>query len=112
MPSLKPNVSSKNNISLDDVCYLISTIYVEDEIGQQIPQYTERLVFCSSLSVSRAEFFNAGQAGLKPSMTLLVDSDEYDKEKEVKYSDERYRIYKDYRRNDGYTEVYCEAKHV
>ncbi|SDC06116.1 phage head closure protein [Shouchella lonarensis] len=107
MPSLKANVGG---MSLDDICDLITVDYITDDIQQEISQETARTVFCIRLSVSRQEFYNAGQAGHKPSMTLLVDSDEYDNEQKFVYQDQTYHVYRSFLRQDGYTELYGEVR--
>ncbi len=118
MPSLKSSLGNSNNISLDDVCSLISLSVTEDDLGQDIETEIPRQIFCSKLSINRAEFLAAGQLGLKPQMTILVDSDEYDGEKSLRYEENgeltedspKYEIYRDYRRSDGFTELYCEVR--
>ena len=39
------------------------------------------MVFCSKLSITRAEFNSAGSAGYKPNMMLIVDADSYEQRK-------------------------------
>lgn len=68
------------------------------------------MVFCSKLSITRAEFNSAGSLGLKPDMMLIVDSEAYDAEKLLEYGKKKYSIYKTFQRVDGFTELYCEAK--
>jgi SPP1 family predicted phage head-tail adaptor len=111
MPSLKSRIGNKEHISLDDVCFLLSVTSSEDELGQQIVTETiSALVYCSKLSVSRAEFYAAGQLDYKPALLLVVDSDEYDGENKLEYDRVTYSIYKDFIRPDGLTELYCEVK--
>lgn len=110
MPSLKSSMGKREHISLDDVCFLISVTTIEDELGQPIESEAERQIFCSKLSVNRAEFYAAGQLDLKPQLLLVVDSDEYDDEKNLTYKDKKYSIYRTFMRSDGYTELYCEVK--
>lgn len=111
MPSLKSSIGNAKRISLDDVCFLISiTAATKDELGQPIETETERQIFCSKLSITRAEFSTAGQLGHKPQIMFIVDSDEYDNELSLVYESKKYSIYKSFLRNDGYTEVYCEVK--
>lgn len=86
MPSLKPNVSSNINVSLDDVCNLITIETEPDDLGQPIlTTETSRQIFCAYTSPSRMEFSAAGQLGMKPDLVLIVDSDEYDNEMVVEY---------------------------
>ncbi|BBN99161.1 phage head closure protein [Sporolactobacillus terrae] len=111
MPSLKPSVGDNHNISLDDVCDLITVDTELDNLNQPvIKEEHPRQLFCARLNVSRAEFAAAGQLGLKPDLVLAVDSDEYDGENQIDYAGKRYAVYRDYLRTDGYTELYCEVK--
>lgn len=110
MPSLKSNIGSRQNISLDDVCTLLSITVSKDSIGNNEKDEKPYLVFCSKLSVNRTEFAAAGQLGHKPEIMLVVDSDSYDNEKFVEYQGKKYSIYKAYQRIDGFTEIYCEVK--
>jgi SPP1 family predicted phage head-tail adaptor len=110
MPSLKSTVGNNKYISLDDACFLIKVTSTPDELEQQIENEIERQVFCSKLNVSRAEFLAAGQLKFKPQMTIVIDSDEYDQEKSLKYEDKKYSIYRTFMRTDGYTELFCEVR--
>jgi SPP1 family predicted phage head-tail adaptor len=110
MPSMKPSIGQRDNISLDDVCTLLSKMKTgEDELGQPIYKETPFLTFCSKLSIVRAEFSSAGQLGHKPDMMLVVDSDSYDGEQHLQYYEKKYGVYKAFMRNDGFTELYCEV---
>src|SRR5688572_2315809 len=110
MPSLKSSIGNRNNVSLDDVCSLISITVIQDELGQFVRSEKPYLVFCSKLSITRAEFSTAGMVGHKPEIMLVVDSDSYDDEKYVEYHNKKYSIYKSFQRVDGFTEIYCEVK--
>jgi SPP1 family predicted phage head-tail adaptor len=111
MPSLKSSLGNNEYISLDDVCFLISYTTVKDELGQLIEeQEIERQIFCSELSVSRAEFSAAGQHNRIPQCTIVVDSDEYDQERTVKHDNKKFTVYRTFMRSDGLTELYCEVR--
>lgn len=110
MPSLKSSLGNNEHISLDDVCFLLFIKSTKDELGQPIETVVPSLVYCSKLSISRAEFSAAGQLGHKPQLLIVVDSDEYDDEKRLEYERTIYTIYKSYPRIDGYTELYCEVR--
>jgi SPP1 family predicted phage head-tail adaptor len=110
MPSMKPSIGQRDNISLDDVCNLLSLEKTgEDNLGQPIMKEKPFMVFCSKLSIVRAEFSTAGQLGHKPDMMLVVDSDSYDKEQHLDYYGKKYSVYKSFQRADGFTELYCEV---
>ena len=104
------NSSNRYIVSLDDVCYLLSINSTKDELGQAIISEKPFMIFCSRLSITRAEFNAAGQLGFKPDMMLIVDSEAYNKESFLEYKEIKYKIYKSYMRLDGFTELYCEVK--
>lgn len=111
MPSLKPSIGDPSHISLDDACELITVVTETDELGQPVKTREDsRQVFCARLSVSRAEYFEAGQNGLKPALMLVVDSDEYDGQEKIKYDKNFYHVYRDFMRGDGFTELYAEVR--
>jgi predicted RNA-binding protein associated with RNAse of E/G family len=110
MPSFKSSIGSRENISLDDVCYLISITTEKDDLGQMIRNEKSFMIFCSKMSIVRSEFNTAGMLGHKPEIMLIVDSDSYDQEKYLEYNDKKYSIYKSFQRVDHFTELYCEVK--
>lgn len=110
MKQLKSSIGNRDHISLDDVCHLISIETVRDNLGQFIKTEKPVMIFCSLMSITRAEFNTAGQMGHKPDMMLIVDSDSYNQEKYLEYQNKKYAVYKTFRRVDHYTELYCEVK--
>jgi SPP1 family predicted phage head-tail adaptor len=110
MPSLKSSIGNREHISLDDTCNLLSMETTgHDDLGQPIIKEKPFMVFCSKLSITRAEFSVAGQMGHKPDMLLIVDSDSYDDEKKVEYQNKKFNVYKTFRTKEGFTELYCEV---
>jgi len=109
MPSLKSSIGNRDNISLDDICNLLTQTQTKDDLGQPIISEKPFMIFCSRLSITRAEHNLAGQSGHKPEMMLVVDSDAYDQEKRLEYHNKKYSIYKTFNRVDGFTELYCEV---
>ena len=110
MPQLRQRTGSYQNISLDDVCSLVTTTYTLDDLNQQKPTTTERHVFCMISSVNRAEFFTAGKNGFKPQMIVYMQAEEYDDQEELIYRDHKYFIYRSFVRTDGYVELSCEKR--
>lgn len=104
------SISNKESISLDLVCYLLSTTVSDDNIGNQLETPMERLVYCAELPVNSSEFYNAGQSGIKPEHLLVIDLEEYDGETALKYEDKTYSIYRTYPRGGGLLELYCNKK--
>jgi SPP1 family predicted phage head-tail adaptor len=110
MPYLKSNIGDHKNISLDDVCNLLSITTTTDTLGQAIETTKPYMAFCSKFSITRAEFSTAGQLGFKPDLMLVIDADAYGNEKLLEYQGKTYSIYKTFQRVDGFIEVYCEVK--
>lgn len=110
MQHLKNSIGNNVHVSLDQVCELITINSTQDDLGQFLKIELSNTVFCSDLSITRAEFSNAGQLGLKPSKLLILDSESYDNEGIVKYQETKYSVYKTFMRNDGFTELYLEAR--
>lgn len=110
MAYLKPNIGSRQIMSLDDVCHLVGITTTKDDLGQDIKTEKEYMVFCSMLSITKSEYATAGQLGHKPDMMFVIDSDSYGDEKHLIYREKKYSIYKTYRRADNFTEIYCEVK--
>lgn len=94
---------------MNNVAYLITKKYLEDEIGQDISEITEQEVFCEILSISQSEFFEAAQSGLKPQYKIKVWAEEYSGQDEVKIGDEYFTVYRNYTVN-GMTELYLEKR--
>ena len=100
------NISDKESISLDLVCYLRMIPIIDNE--EQEPVL--RQVFCAELSIGSSEFYNAGQSGVKPEHLLVIDNEEYDGETSLVFDDIDFNIYRTYPRSDGLIELYCNKK--
>ena len=58
-------------MSFDDVCILVSTIVITDEIGQQIKSAEELTeIFCNVKSASSNEFYMAAPNNIKAEKVL------------------------------------------
>lgn len=110
MPSLKQSIGSKTHVSKDDVCFLMSTTIIVDELMQQIEVTTPEMVYCAVTTVGQREFGIAMQHGLKAQLTIIINYDEYDGQKQVEYNRKMYSVYRTFVRDDGDIELYCEAR--
>jgi len=82
---------------MDGVAYLIQPTYVEDSIGQLIPDAENRQeIFVTVESISRREWMDAGRNGLNPEKKLVTSSINYSGEMEIEYEGVRYAIYRTY----------------
>lgn len=94
----------------DDVITLISNTFEDDSIGQQKPIELRRDVFCRVSAISRREWFDAGNSGLKPELMFSVFFGDYSGEKTVEYNGNRYTVYRTYRADPETVELYCERR--
>ena len=95
---------------MDAVCTLISKEMTTDEVGFPIATETESETFCKVDSITRAEFFNAGKAGLTPEYKITVNAVEYNGQPEVEYEGKRYTIYRTYLTDEDMMELYAEYR--
>lgn len=79
---------------------LIAETYTKDELLQDVPVETERLLFCQRRSASRREWEASGQQGLKPEYEITLFAPEYQGEKIAALllydSWERFAVYRTY----------------
>lgn len=78
--------------------------------GQPIYSSTKREVFARAESVSRDEFFEAGQAGILSSWLFIINPVEYTGELLIEYEGATYRIYRTYRRAMDELELYASKE--
>ncbi|MGQ8855380.1 phage head closure protein [Bacillus sp. SRB_8] len=95
---------------MNELLYFPTVTIIEDDLGQkeEIKAFN-RQVFCKKKSVPQSEFFRAGQSDIKASCVLIVHVLDYQEEREVKYRDKEYKIYRTYEREDEKIELYCEV---
>lgn len=92
------------------VINLISEVYTKNEYGVSEVTRTSREVFCQVLSVTRAEFFDAGRNGLNPEFEFKMFVGDYNGEKVVEYDGETYAVYRTYLGRNDIIELYVERK--
>lgn len=93
-----------------DEIALISETYKEDSIGQQLPQETQKIVFCEIQGISSTETFEAGRNGLRASCRAIVFQCDYNGEEIVELNGKRYGIYRTYPRKNETIELYLSQK--
>ncbi|OYD06060.1 hypothetical protein, partial [Paludifilum halophilum] len=91
----------------NDVIHLVGIEIIEDEIGNQIKQETERQVFANEMSVGQAEYYNAAVAGLRPEKRFEVYTFEYADERKLKHNGIKYQIIRTETRGEK-TRITCE----
>lgn len=100
---------------MDDLIYLVSEWYEKDAIGQMEPKERIKGIWADVKSVTRSEWANAGQNGLRPQLVAVTQAINYSGEEIVQIGSgtnaRRYGIYRTYfpPDSDG-IELYLEAK--
>ena len=95
---------------MDAVLTLIAQTNTKNEYGVTQKTVSPRDVFCKVQSVTRTEFFEGGRNGLNPEFQFTVFSGDYDGETLCEYNGNSYGIYRVYRTDDDYIELYAERK--
>lgn len=95
---------------MDDEITLISQTNQQDNIGNNEPVETARQVLCCVKNIGRDEFYKAGQQGLAAKYMFITNPVNYNGESIVKYKDNRYSVYRTYRKNADELEIYVKVE--
>lgn len=93
-----------------DTCFLIAETYKMDMLAQKIPVEEKKQVFCNVFSITRTEFYHAGQSGLSPELKLTVFYGDYNGETIVEFRGKRYSVYRTYTPDEETVELYLVRK--
>ena len=85
---------------IDDVLTLVKETITRDAIGVSSVQQTQRQILETVNSVTRSEFFKAGEAGLLPAYECITPSINYEGEKLAVFRGKKYAIYRTYMNGD------------
>lgn len=95
---------------MDSIIKLISERQEQDVNGVYRSVTSKRQVFCKVQSVSAREFFDGGRNGINPEYKFTVFSGDYKGERTLEFEKQNYGIYRTYRAEGDYTELYAERK--
>lgn len=97
---------------MDDVLTLIAPVLTQNAVGDYVQTgEATRDVFGTINSVSRAEWYSAGQEGRKPELVFTTPIINYSGQPEAEYRGKRYSIYRTYlRQGSDEMELYLERK--
>lgn len=95
---------------MDAVLTLITQTNYKNEYGVSEQLRTSHDVFCKVQSVTRTEFFDGGRNGLNPEYQFTIFAGDYNDETLCEYNGKTYGIYRIYRTDDDYIELYAERK--
>ena len=89
---------------------LIGSTRAQNEYGVWVETPTRRDVFCQVDSVSRAEFFAAGQNGLRPEYQITVFFGDYQGETRLIFEGVTYSVYRTYHARTDELELYVQRE--
>lgn len=92
------------------VMTLCAASYTEDALGQKIPTFTNRDVYCNLSSISGSEWFEAGRNGIKAELRATMFRYDYEGETECIVDGTRYGIYRTYIGKGESIDLYLERK--
>ena len=87
----------------NDIIKFGSVKYEKNRYGQEIETVEWREVYAEVMSVSRAEFYSASMANIRPTCAFAIaDKDDYQDEKQIWYNGITYDVIRTYRGRDSY----------
>ena len=89
---------------------LIKEAYTQDALGVPVVSESSVELVAKITSVSAAEWFEGGRAGLNPEFRAEIYAAEYEGQKILEKDGVRYAIYRTYQKNIDRIELYCELK--
>ena len=82
---------------MDNDAYLIKRSFAFDDIGNQVAIETKTTIPIEVRSISREEFFRAGEQKLNPELMVTTAAINYDGEELIEIDSVVYAIYRKYR---------------
>ena len=80
----------------NEITLIAKKIIGKDKLKQNITEEVKTKLLCRKRSITRSEFYQANQAGIRPSLVVDIHSFEYDNQELAEFEGKRYRILKTY----------------
>ena len=94
----------------DDIALLVSEEIEVDDIGNETKKLTEKQIYCQVRSATMREFYQAAQAGLRPSVVLTMQEADYSGEKVVVWRNKAYSVLRVYWNTGDFIELSLEER--
>ena len=87
---------------MDDVAILVAETITVDDIGNEVEAKHERTVFCRTRSITRNEFYQASEQGLRPTGAIVLSTQyDYQGERLVRWHGKEYTVLRTYQPVDS-----------
>ncbi|MGT2829602.1 phage head closure protein [Streptococcus hillyeri] len=80
----------------NEITLIAKKITGQDKLKQNITEDVKTKLLCRKRSITRSEFYQANQAGIRPSLVVDIHSFEYENQELAEFDGKRYRILKTY----------------
>ena len=97
---------------MDDIAILLIPTISVDDYGNEVKVYQEKQIFCKVRSTTKREFYQAAQAGLRPSLVLTMQGIDYDGEEAIVWRGKVYGIVRTYWKQADEIELTLEERTV
>ncbi|MGQ7430249.1 phage head closure protein [Streptococcus suis] len=79
-----------------EITLIAKKITGKDKLKQNITEEVKTVLLCRKKSITRSEFYQANQAGIRPSLVVDIHSFEYDNQELAEFEGKMYRVIKTY----------------
>ena len=97
---------------MDDIAILLIPVMRVDEYGNEVKTYQEKHVSCKVRSTTLREFYQAAQAGLRPSLVLTMQGADYNGEEVIVWRGKVYGIIRSYWKQADEIELTLEERTI
>lgn len=80
----------------NEITLIAKRIIGTDKLKQNITEEVKTVLLCRKKSITRSEFYQANQAGIRPSLVVDIHSFEYENQELAEFDGKQYRIIKTY----------------
>lgn len=97
---------------MDDIAILLIPVMRVDEYGNEVKTYQEKQIYCKVRSTTLREFYQAAQAGLRPSIVLTMQGADYNGEEAIVWRGKVYGIIRSYWKQADEIELTLEERTI
>ncbi len=91
-----------------DEIILIKRTFTQDDVGNNVPNEEQSVVYGDIASIGMAEYYKAAQVNRKPELKVIVRKYDYDGQDVAEVGGDRYTIYRTYVQEPDNIELYLE----